>query len=63
MFAADARQLISPFGTLGNLTYYRTCWTAKTDRDAFGSRAWFWSSIQVNTPEGKVSVPFYVAVQ
>jgi len=68
MFAADARQLISQFGTLGNLlsgnlTYYRTCWTAKTDRDAFGSGAWFWSSIQVNTPEGKVSVPFYVAVQ
>ncbi len=70
MFAQDARQLISLFGTLGNLLggnleHYRTCWKVRTDSDFFNSGSFIRTSIRVRT-EGtsipEVLVPFLLEV-
>jgi hypothetical protein len=67
MFARDARQLISMFGTLGNLlsgnlAYYQTCWQVTTDRDSFGSGAWFSTAIKITSLSDDIYVPFYLEI-
>jgi hypothetical protein len=67
MFASDARQLISMFGTLGNLlsgnlAYYKTCWQVNVDQDYFGSGGWFSTSIKVSSPSGNIYIPFSLEI-
>jgi von Willebrand factor type A domain/Bacterial Ig-like domain (group 2) len=67
MFAGDARQLISMFGTLGNLlsgnlAYYQTCWRVTTDQDAFGIGAWFSTSIKITSGNGDFYIPFSLEI-
>lgn len=66
MFAQDAPQLLTMFGTLGKLldgtaNYYRTTWTMTVNPSVpAGGSYYFWSSVQVKIGNRTVYVPFRV---
>jgi hypothetical protein len=67
-YAKDAEQLVTAFGTLGNLLrgtaqLYRTTWTASRRSNKWTSGTEITETINVTIPNGDViAVPFYVKV-
>jgi hypothetical protein len=66
-WAADARQLVSYYRTLGNILRgtaptYRTSWRMSRSVGTFGSGSWVTTSVRVKTPVGTAYAPFYVEV-
>jgi Carboxypeptidase regulatory-like domain/von Willebrand factor type A domain len=67
MWAGDARQLISMYGSLGNLLrgtarFYRTRWSVIRSSDTWGPGGWISSSVKIQTPAGALEAPFYVRI-
>ncbi|HYH96811.1 carboxypeptidase regulatory-like domain-containing protein [Hyalangium sp.] len=67
LWASDARQLISIYGSLGNLLrgaaqFYRTRWSATRSSGTWTAGTWFSMSVEVQTPSGLLSAPFYVEI-
>ncbi len=65
MYTLDARQLVSLFGTLGNLLdgtsgLYRTVWTLTAEGEDIGNYNWLCDDIQVNTDSGWVNALFFL---
>jgi len=62
MWASDARQLVSLYGTLGRLLrgsiqLYRTNWTMTASSGNWASMS---TSVRIQTPSGTLSAPFHV---
>lgn len=67
LWASDARQLISIYGSLGNLLrgaaqFYRIRWSATLNSGTWTAGSWFWASVEIQTPAGLLSAPFYVEI-
>jgi Carboxypeptidase regulatory-like domain/von Willebrand factor type A domain len=68
MWASDARQLVSLYGSLGNilrgtLSFYRTQWSVTAiDGAVWNPGAWIRGSVRISTPEGIFAAPFFVEV-
>lgn len=63
--AANARQLIATFGSLGRLlngsaTVYSTRWSVSAPGSNFGAGGFFQTGVRVQTPEGELLVPFRI---
>jgi hypothetical protein len=68
MWAGDARQLVSMYGSLGailrgSITFYRTRWSVtSSDGSSWTTGSWFTTGIDVSTPVGTLATPIYVEV-
>lgn len=68
MWAADARQLVSLYKTLGgvlrgSVSFYRTRWTARlVNGQKWGRGGWIQNGVRVATPQGEVWTPFFVQI-
>lgn len=66
-WAADARQLVSYYRTLGSILRgtsqsYRTRWRMSRSIGTFGSGSWVSSAVAVQTPAGTAYAPFFIEV-
>lgn len=68
MWAGDARQLVSLFGSLGGVLhgtagFFRTQWAVSSSQNSFGSGAWFTTSIKVTLSDNSTFyAPVYVRI-
>lgn len=67
VWAKDARQLVSLYGTLGNMLrgrarFYRSRWTSTLSSGTWDLGGWFYTSIQIQTPTATLLAPFYIEV-
>ena len=67
LWADDARQLISVYGSLGNLLrgtakFYRTRWAVTLSTGAWVAGTWISSWVRIQTATGTLWAPFYLKV-
>ena len=67
IWAGDARQLVSLYGTLGDIlrgsmSFYRIKWKANLSSGTWGQGGFISHSVNISVPQGTLFVPFLVEI-